>query len=379
MQATAMDLVASDLLAGLPSEALERLAERARMHELQAGQALFDEGDPGTSLFIVLHGEIQIRKGLGPDDAILATVSAGEHFGELAVFDPAPRSAAAMASAPSRLVEVDRDSLEEVLRTRPSAAIRMVGTIARSLTDAKEQLTLFNQFLDKKVRERTVEVRETQLEVIRRLGRAAEYRDEDTGAHIYRMSHYAGALAKAAGFTGDDHETLMYAAPMHDVGKIGVPDRILLKPAKLDDDEWQVMKAHTIMGASMLTGSRSAIIRLAQTIALTHHERWDGSGYPNNLAGEGIPLEARVCCLADVFDALTSERPYKKAWTFDDALEEISSQGGKMFDPELTPLFLSLRPELQEISDKSRAIGEAVSDVATTIAELDAQMVTEDG
>jgi putative two-component system response regulator len=210
-------------------------------------------------------------------------------------------------------------------------------------------VTLINRFLEDKVRERTEEVRETQLEVIRRLGTAAEFRDDVTGAHIYRMSQYCNVLALGAGLDAEAAEELLTAAPMHDIGKIGVPDHVLLKPGKLDDEEWDIMRAHTVMGAQILSGSTSSSIRLARQIALEHHERWDGRGYPTGLAGEDISLEARICSIADVLDALTSTRPYKKPWTFDDALAEIDNSRGTMFDPELVEVFVGQQDEVRAI------------------------------
>ncbi|HEX9890396.1 MAG TPA: HD domain-containing phosphohydrolase [Nitriliruptorales bacterium] len=373
MAATVADLRRSELLDTLPEDALVALSARARRRTWAAGEPIFDRGAVGSSLHIVLSGAVEIRPTVD-DDTRLAYLEAGENFGELAVFDPAPRSAAAVADQETVTLEVDRADLEEVLLDRPTAAMRIMGSMARSLTENKEEVTYINKHLDQLVKERTSEVRETQLEVIRRLGFAAEYRDEDTGAHIYRMSNYAAELSKRVGFTDDRAEVLMNAAPMHDVGKIGVPDRILLKPAKLDADEWEIMQAHTIMGANMLAGSRSSTIRLAGRIALTHHEKWDGSGYPHGLAGEDILIEARICCVADVFDALTSVRPYKQAWTFDAALEEIESQSGKGFDPVLVTEFTSMQDQLQEIHDRAQQIGEVSREVLTAVDEYRAEV-----
>ncbi len=351
----AADLKRSELLSALPDDALDELAKHAVRHQWSSDEPIFDKGAQGDSLFIVLDGtvEIFVESATGKRTH-LAAIGHGEVFGELALFDPAPRSASARADKETVAVEVGRDHLQAIITENPTAAMSMIGVMSRNLTDQKEQLTYFNNFLDQKVKERTAEVRETQLEVIRRLGVASEYRDEDTGTHIFRMSNYAAALARRIGFDDDSAETLLNAAPMHDVGKIGVPDRVLLKPGKLDEDEWEIMKAHTIMGANMLAGSRSKVIKLARKIALTHHERWDGRGYPQGLKHDEIPVEARLCCVADVFDALTSERPYKKAWTNDDALQEIVDSGGTHFDPDIVEEFIAIRPEIEQIQAESR-------------------------
>jgi putative two-component system response regulator len=213
-------------------------------------------------------------------------------------------------------------------------------------------LDLHNQnlALEAKVRERTRQLEDTRVEIIRRLGRAAEYRDNETGMHVVRMSQSSGLLARAAGVPEALAALLVDAAPMHDVGKIGIPDRILLKPGKLDAEEWEIMKTHARIGAEIIGEHDSDLLRLARVVALNHHEKWDGSGYPNGLAGSEIPLEGRIVTIADVFDALTSERPYKKAWPVAEARDYIQGQAGIGFDPELVELFMGLLPEVIEIN-----------------------------
>lgn len=205
------------------------------------------------------------------------------------------------------------------------------------------------EIVEAQVRERTLQLAETQLEFIRQLGRAGEYRDNETGMHVLRMSMSCQALALATGHSEDFSELLLQASPMHDVGKIGVPDRILLKPGKFEADEWEIMKSHVEIGAEILSNHPAEIIQLARSIALTHHEKWDGSGYPNNLAGEDIPIQGRIAALADVFDALTSERPYKKAWSIEDATSFIGEQSGRHFDPTLAAKFLEILPQILAI------------------------------
>lgn len=190
------------------------------------------------------------------------------------------------------------------------------------------------------------ELRETRLQIVQRLGRAAEYKDNETGMHVIRMSYYAQRLALRVGFDAAWAEDLLNAAPMHDVGKIGIPDAVLRKPGPLDVDEWTVMRRHPEIGAEIIGEHPSGILRMAHTIALAHHEKWDGSGYPHGLKGEQIPVEARIVAIADVFDALTSRRPYKEAWTASQALDYIQTQAGRHFDPELVEHFAALVPEL---------------------------------
>lgn len=199
---------------------------------------------------------------------------------------------------------------------------------------------------------RANEVLETRLHIVQCLGRAAEFKDNETGMHVIRMSHYARVVALAMGYGHDAADELLHAAPMHDVGKIGIPDAILMKPGKLTPEEWAIMREHTVIGARILGDHPSGLLRLAATIALSHHEKWDGSGYPHGLAGEEIPEMARVVAIADVFDALTSVRPYKAAWSVDDAAEWIRGQSGHHFDPQVAEAFLDSLSEIVEIRER---------------------------
>lgn len=207
----------------------------------------------------------------------------------------------------------------------------------------------YTQALELRVHERTRELEQTRIEIIRRLGRAAEYRDNETGMHVLRMSSCCHKLAIAAGLSAERAELLQLAAPMHDIGKIGIPDHILLKPGKLDSDEWATMQRHVEIGAEIIGEHRSELLAMARLVALTHHERWDGLGYPHGLAGEDIPIEGRISAICDVFDALLSKRPYKEAWPEQQAVDFIISQSGKAFDPALVNLFIELVPELNRI------------------------------
>lgn len=215
------------------------------------------------------------------------------------------------------------------------------------------------ELLEIKVQERTKELRaahdelqDSRLEVVWRLGRAAEYRDNETGLHIIRMSQIAAVLGRAYGMEEEQADLLLVASPMHDIGKLGIPDRVLLKEGKLDEEEWAIMQTHAQIGADILADGTTDLMVMAREIAMTHHEKWDGSGYPNSLMGEEIPLTGRISAIADVFDALTSERPYKKAWSVEDAMDLIRSESGKHFEPRLVELLEEKLPKVLEIKTK---------------------------
>lgn len=193
------------------------------------------------------------------------------------------------------------------------------------------------------------EVFNTRLHLIQSLGVAGEYKDNETGLHTKRMSHYAYVLAKALGYSDYAADLLLQAAPMHDVGKIGIPDAILLKPGKLTPEEWDIMRTHTTIGEHIIGEHHSELLQLAARIARHHHEKWDGTGYPDGLAGDAIPPEAQIIALADVFDALTSVRPYKKAWSIADTARYIHEQSGTHFNPAIVAVFDSCLPEFLEI------------------------------
>jgi putative two-component system response regulator len=201
------------------------------------------------------------------------------------------------------------------------------------------QIQSQNQILEAKVRERTRELEAAQMEIIERLARAAEFRDDNTGQHTERVGQMAAVLARHMSLPDSLISLIRRAAPLHDVGKIGIPDSVLLKLGKLTPDEFELVKTHTTIGARILSGSRYALLRLAEEIAFSHHERWDGSGYVG-LTGDQIPLAGRIVAVADVFDALTQKRPYKAAWPVADAVAEIDRQKGRQFDPIVVDAFM---------------------------------------
>jgi putative two-component system response regulator len=216
---------------------------------------------------------------------------------------------------------------------------------------AHQQLTQEKSSLEAIVQKRTEALRRTQLQVVQILGKASEYRDNETGAHILRMSNISALLTRRLGLADSFVEQMLHASPMHDVGKIAIPDHILLKAGKFTPEEWDIMRSHTVIGHEILRAEGSSLLNLASEIALHHHEKWDGSGYPYKLAGHDIPISCRIVAVADVFDALLSERPYKKPWSLDDAKAFMFAEAGRHFDPEIIRLFKDCLPEILRIRE----------------------------
>lgn len=235
--------------------------------------------------------------------------------------------------------------------TKPVDARECLARCRNLLTLRRQQLALEDRrrMLEGMVEEATREIREREKETLLRLARAGEFRDEETGYHLIRMARYSRLIANAIGLDRDEAETIELAAPLHDIGKIGIPDGILLKPARLDEAEWGTMQRHPAIGHEILKGSASKYVRMGALIALGHHERYDGKGYPRGLDGDHIPLCARIVAVADVYDALTSARPYKKAWKPDDALDYIRAQRAKHFDPALADAFVGISDKVLEV------------------------------
>ncbi|MFH1639956.1 MAG: HD domain-containing phosphohydrolase [Chloroflexota bacterium] len=313
-------------VAGSGEEALGRLAKNA------ADLVLLDIKMPGKSVDDILP-EIRLRY---PDTVVIMVT---------AVIDTATA------------IRFMREGAYDYL-VKPFNLDEVALSVERALEEKRLELEnrAYQQHLEEMVAERTVELKQAiekiklaSLDTIHRLVRAVEYKDKDTGAHIKRISQYSVAIARKMGLSDREVENILYAAPMHDVGKIGIPDRILLKPDELEQDEWGIMKGHTIIGAEILRGSDAEFVRLAEIIALTHHEKWDGSGYPRGLRDSEIPLVGRIVAIADVFDAMTSKRPYAKSYSVEEALHIIRESSGTHFDPDVVDAFFAVEHEILAI------------------------------
>ena len=227
---------------------------------------------------------------------------------------------------------------------KPVSPPIVLARVKTHLALSQQQRALANE-----VEARTQELEKSRKELIRRLGLAAEYKDNETGLHVQRMAEYARLIAVEMGFSHKDAETLAAAAPMHDIGKLGIPDEILCKPGKLTAEEYKIIQGHPEIGARILGTPDSELLLIAQQVALYHHEKWDGSGYPEGLKGDDIPLVARIAAVADVFDALVCVRPYKKAWPLEKVLALFEDEKGRHFDPQVIEAFKLVLPEVQEV------------------------------
>ena len=235
--------------------------------------------------------------------------------------------------------------------TKPLDRVEFTSRVRNMLSIRRSHLLLTDRaaMLAEEVRKATAEIFAREREAIFRLSKAAEFRDPETGAHILRMAHYSELIARRLGWDDSRAEMMLQAAPMHDVGKLGTPDYILLKPGKLSHEEFEVMKRHAIIGWEILRDSASPVLQLAAEIALNHHEKFDGSGYPHGLAGDAIPQSGRIVAVADVFDALTSARPYKAAWPVERALNLLRDSRGSHFDPDCVDAFLAELEAVQAV------------------------------
>jgi putative two-component system response regulator len=246
----------------------------------------------------------------------------------------------ALAAGAKDFLTKPYDRSHVILRCRNLLEVRMLHNEVRHKNVTLEQMVL----------ERTNELRKSRIDVIQRLGFAAECRDTETGLHIIRMSRSAQLVACELGLSEEECELILSTSPLHDIGKIAIPDQILLKEGPLSPEEWKIMRMHAEIGGDILSGGDSAFLEMAEQIARTHHEKWDGGGYPKGLKGEEIPIVGRICAVCDVFDALTSERPYKKAWPVDEAVLEIKKLAGTHFDPCVVSAFVKVLPRIKEVT-----------------------------
>jgi putative two-component system response regulator len=341
-------------------------------------QAIVVDDDP-SSLFIV-SAAIRALKGVevtGFDDPVAALDWLDAHMPDIIFIDQSMPNLEGLAALPLMRAKPHLADVPIVMITADSSVALRVAALEKGCTDfltkpiilpelqaraqnllrmrqGQRALSDHAAVLSARVDAATDQLRQQARELVRRLARAAEFRDPETGAHVERMANYSRLIAERMGLDGEECRQITQAAPMHDIGKVGIPDAILLKPGRLTEPEMEVMKQHTIIGHKILEGSKHLLIKRAAEIALSHHEKFNGAGYPHGLAGEAVPLSCRIVAVADVFDALTSARPYKGPWPLDDARAYLSAQSGVSFDPACVDAFLRGWREALDIREAFR-------------------------
>ncbi|MFT5207471.1 MAG: putative two-component system response regulator [Candidatus Omnitrophota bacterium] len=252
-----------------------------------------------------------------------------------------------------------KSKIKSKLKLKPKST-KKKSVVSKTKSKPKESAELTKAYEDLRLAHEGI--KESHMAIVLKLAIVAEYRDEGTGNHIIRISDYGCEVCKGLGMSEDEIEVYRFASPMHDIGKIAIPDSILKKKGKLTIEEFEIMKGHTIIGARMFDSSKAPILQAAADICRAHHEKWDGSGYPYGLKGKEIPLMARILALVDVFDALVSKRCYKDEWTFEETIEHIKKGSGKHFDPALMKIFIKIMPSIKQIYDSNKMLQSFVED-----------------
>lgn len=338
------------LFSCLNTQELQILEEIIEECSYPKDSIVLHEGDDSTALYIVKDGHARaVSTDQQGHEVVYNEFRAGDYFGEMSFIDEEPRSATVVITETTDLLIVPREPFKKILTSHPDLSFNLMKGLSHKLRKATRHIEDLIFVVSQQ------ELHDAHLDTLKRLVFAAEYKDENTGDHIARVSGYAEFIGEELGLPNQEIQDICHAAPMHDIGKIGIPEHILLKPDKLTVDEFTVMKTHTIIGAKILSNPQSSLLKCAHQIALSHHERFDGTGYPNAVSGEDIPLAARIVGLADTFDALISSRPYKYPYSIEVALDVIKKERGKHFDPTIVDAFLDNIEKILLIKENLRS------------------------
>lgn len=339
-----------DLFKGLGPETIERIAQQFSMTRAEKGDTIFTEGDHGHTYYLIVSGEALIIKGSGVSERELDRLSPADGFGEMSLVSDEPRSATIRAATDMELLCLDREHFMALMDEEARFAQRILRLLSSRLRQSNQLAT--------------ADLLRAHQGVIISLAELAESRDASTGSHLYRVRDHCTLLAKL--MAGDVRfisqinqgfiESIYYVSPLHDIGKVGVPDSVLLKQGKLTEQEFEIIKTHTIIGGhsldTVLEYCNLEMFRMARDIVLGHHERYDGKGYPYGVAGDNIPLAARIMTIADFYDALRSERVYKRAFTKEETAKAIAEESGTRFDPAIAEIMLAHIDEFDAIHEK---------------------------
>jgi len=340
----------SALFRGLPEAALFNVCGYVEEVSFLKGEIIFHDGDPGDSLLIIGTGEVDVVKMMGDSPHVLSKLGPGQYVGEMAMISNEPRSATIRAATDVTGYELKRKAFDILLDEEPMFAREMLRAVTERLRRTDESAL-----------QRMVDAHEALTFALAKL---ADSRDPETGGHLYRVREYCVLLSQLLRehpkyrdrVDNEFIQNIYLVAPLHDIGKVAIPDGILLKQGKLTDAEFEIMSAHTTLGAhavdTVLEFCDFELFRMAKRVILCHHERWDGLGYPRGIQGDDIPLEARIMTLADVYDALLSERVYKAAFTYSEAKEELATNSGVRFDPEIVDVMLEHIDRFEEVHRK---------------------------
>lgn len=321
------------------------LAKEAELDQFAAGEHIMHEGDPGDSLYIIQEGTVLIYKLLRGEVFELARRSAGTFVGEMALIEDAVRSASVRADTDVRAVEITRDGFRRLLSRNPDVAFAVMREISRRLRQTDSNLIEYLLNKNKELRRTQRELRESYDATLIALSNALDLRDTETEGHSVRVAEIAVKIGRNMDVSEGQLAALWHGALLHDIGKIGIPDQILNKTGQLTPDEWQIMRQHPIWGAEII----SSIDFLSDAVAVVrhHHEAWDGSGYPDGLSGEDIPRVARIFMVADTYDAVTSNRPYRRGRSPQVAWDIIEQESGRRFDPDVVEAFKNIFPDIR--------------------------------
>lgn len=321
------------LFSGLDDFGIQKLSQIAVSRHFPKNSVIIEEGDTSTSLFILVFGQAKAVSRFEDKEVVHEFFVSGDFFGEMSFIDQKPRSATVIADHDCDVLMIERNDFFDVFLSSTEFTLNVMRSLLQRIrTSNRQKNDLFFLFSQQ-------DLYDAHLDTIKRLVLAAKYKDDNTADHIIRVGRYSALLAEKYGFNENDVQTLRYAAQMHDIGKLGIPEHILLKPGKLTEKEFAVMKTHTQIGAKILSNPRSEILKYGHEITLNHHERFDGKGYPSKLCGEKTPMSARIVAIADTFDTILSRRPYKEPLPIETAFEIIENEREKQFDPGLVEIF----------------------------------------